>query len=99
MRNFLKGFLFLNILFFLLVLVNFIPRDLIYNNLCESIDYYRKVGITSNYGMATSNDISSDSNELNVIYCVDNARPVYSTLISPFYRIGQSQDFIYMAGY
>ena len=97
MRNILKSFLVINILFMLLVLVNLIPRDAIYKNLCNSVDYYKEVGTTSKLGACTSNDISADSNELNILYSVDSSKPMYSALIAPFYRIFDTQEFPKMA--
>lgn len=98
-KTILTPIIFMTILFISLLLVNLIPTSLIKENIEDSIKHYNDNRNKSYYFNTrfALNDSSADSTALNVIYNTSKNKLLYSTLVTPAYRVFNSQDFTAMS--
>lgn len=85
---YIKGFLYLNILFCLLLLVNLIPRSVIERNLVKAVEYYE--GKSDRYYVVeglpqTNHDVVTDCIVFNIISNVGAKDVLKSTIDSKYY--------------
>lgn len=91
MKNLRKGFLYLNILFVLLLIVNAVPRSAIERNLIKTAEYFKD--IPNRYYMVeglpqTTHDAVTDAIAFNLIANIDSSHVLSSTLESVYYMSG-----------
>ena len=99
LKTLFLGFIFLNGLIVLLALSFLIPNKMIYTNLKNGAEYYKKEGVRPNIKnlICTMKDSSADSTELNIIMNNDAKDIISSVFYTRMYRDFNSQNFMRMS--
>ena len=96
MKKYCHAFLFLNILVSLVCIVNFIPKKLIYNNIYESINWYKEkedFSLIKGYNFSKAH-FNSDAAEMNILINNDTKHPLKSTFLSPIYLGSDEESYL-----
>ena len=85
---YIKGFLYLNILFCVLLSINKLPKNLILNNLIKNVRYYE--GMEDRYYLVknlpqSNHDVVTDCLVFNIISNIDSQNSLVSTVAAKYY--------------